>query len=115
MEPSFTVLPSKEGAPMFGLNEVELPDDCLGRSSRGVRVFPNMIDVFHNWRWLSNRKGQSMVGGMPKFEYVVVRVPQLSPDHEDVLNDLGKQGWELLFELDDGLPTHTFVFKRPLP
>jgi hypothetical protein len=28
----------KKGAPMFRLKIFELPDDCLGRSSRGVKV-----------------------------------------------------------------------------
>lgn len=53
---------------------------------------------------------------MQKYEYKIIRLPQQATQiQEKILNDLGAQGWHLVAELDDGVPTHSLVFERPLP
>lgn len=43
----------KEGAPMLRLKEFELPDDCLGRSSRGMKL----LNPYRNIKGLFTHAG----------------------------------------------------------
>ena len=58
-----------------------------------------------------------------RWEYKILELNIIYGNHienSDMLNNLGKQGWDLIFvtvgdQTDNKTPTHLFTFKRKLP